>query len=139
VTSSLKKQIRKLVPPPKKSARSVTNAVLNDVLMERSRQDEKWGEQNHPDLCPVLMGREGGASPQCFAEDLEIPTRSRAQFLCQQRFARKQGTWASIAVEELCEAVESAARQTQPELRKELVQLAAVCVAWIEALDRRPK
>ena len=51
-------------------------------------------------------------------------------------------TWAHIAVEEMAEAVEAATDAAQGRgvlaaLRKELVQLAAVIVAWIEAIDRR--
>lgn len=109
--------------------------ALSDVSVERDRQEDKWGAQNHPDLCPTLTGR--GASSERHAEDLEIPTASRAKFLCGSAAAVKELNWATIAVEEVAEAVEAAAQGDLVKLREELVQSAAVFIAWIEALDRR--
>lgn len=59
---------------------------------------------------------------------------------------RKWGTqnhidfkWFAILAEEVGEAAEAALENDQGrgELREELVQTAAVAVAWIEAIDRR--
>jgi len=38
---------------------------LQDVMNERARQDQKWGEQNHPDLywLGILMEEAGEAAP----------------------------------------------------------------------------
>lgn len=121
--------------PPKKSARSVTNDVLNEVLIERSRQDEKWGSQNHPDIYP-LTGETFLPTARA-AKRLEIPTAVRAKALCQNDAAAGATNWASILVEELSEAVEQAALKNEKSLREEIIQCAAVCVAWIEAIDRR--
>lgn len=112
--------------------------ALADVCAERLRQDAKWGEQNHPSVDRVLMEREGGCDPHRMAEEYEIPTADRARFVCDTMAKRGDCTFAHIAVEELAEAVEAAVQygQDSPELRNELVQCAAVFVAWIERVDR---
>lgn len=111
--------------------------VIAEVRAERARQERRWGEQNHPDVCPVLTGREGGATPQRIAEDLEIPTETRAKYLCGLAARAGRLTWAVILVEEVAEAVAAAARGDRAGLRAELIQVAAVAVAWAEAIDRR--
>lgn len=94
--------------------------VLSEVAAERARQDAKWGEQNHPD------GTEDGAF---FAER----ARLRKQ-LCQEHAAAGTVTWRHILDEEVHEAY----TETDPaQLREELIQVAAVAVAWGEAIDRR--
>lgn len=96
-----------------------TWAVLTDVAAERARQDAKWGEQNHPD-------NTGGPA--------EGRAAIGARFACE--LAAKEGTltWRHILREEVAEAF----AETDPmKLRAELVQVAAVACAWIEAIDRR--
>lgn len=112
-----------------------TVSVIAEVMGERRAQDAKWGEQNHPDLDPVLLGREGGCTPKRMAEEYEIPTAGRAQQLCDVEFGRGTGTWAHILVEEVAEAVGTNGNTVA--LRAELIQVAAVAVAWVEAIDRR--
>lgn len=78
-----------------------TPGVLIDVLRERVRQDEKWGEQNHDDY-----------------------------------------RWLAVATEEVGEAAQAMLHDEfggahAGTLRDELVQTAAVIVAWIECIDRR--
>lgn len=98
---------------------TVTGRVLCEVGYERVRQEGKWGEQNHPDGT-------GGV-----AFDIEAKL---ARGVCDQAAARGDLTWRHIAEEEMCEA----SAETDPtKLRAELVQLAAVATAWIEAIDRR--
>ena len=92
----------------------VQRDVLADVAQERARQDHLWGTQDHDD-----------------------------------------GVWSLILTEEVGEASEQALRLmfppmsdeawegygrlgTMTRLRTELIQVAAVAVAWVEALDRRP-
>jgi len=93
-------------------------AVLTEVAAERRRQDARWGEQNHPD----------GAGPAHAAEAV----RRRAE--CEQAAASGQLTWRHILWEEVAEA---GAEHEPKHLRDELVQVAAVAVAWIQAIDRR--
>jgi hypothetical protein len=110
--------------------------ALRSIIDERIAQDAKWGEQNHPDFDQVLLTREGGCTPQRMAEHYEIPTENRGRNLCQMAEDKGELTWAHIAVEELAEAV-GTCNEPVERLREELVQTAAVLVAWIEAIDRR--
>ena len=117
-----------------------------DVIDERMRQLDKWGVQDHPSVAPELKasadrlrasGYPASYAVACVFRDLGIPTATRAREDCQARSA-KGDTWAHIIVEELAEAVEAATLHGDgPELRAEVVQVAAVAVAWLEALDRR--
>ena len=83
-----------------------TVSVLADVIAERTRQDVQWGQQDH-----------------------------------------EAARWLMILGEEYGEACEAGCRVTFPsdprctakavaDLRAELVQVAAVAVAMIEAIDR---
>lgn len=109
--------------------------ILSEVAQERAAQDEKWGEQNHPDVDPTLVNRPGGCSPERMAEHYEIVSATRAKFLCDTAADRGQVTYAHILIEEVAEVIEAATLRAN--LREELVQVAAVATAWIEAIDRR--
>jgi hypothetical protein len=87
-------------------------------MQERTRQDLKWGEQNHLD----------GTSIEFRGAALA------AQFDTYE--AAKEGTvtWQKILAEEVAEAF---AEEDPHLLYKELVQVAAVTVAWLEAIARR--
>lgn len=93
--------------------------AINDIANERARQDEMWGEQNHPDGTGSIGNK------------LEADFRRKD---CNAAFNADNGTWRQILLEEVYEAL----AESDPEkLREELVQTAAVCVAWIQAIDRR--
>lgn len=109
-----------------------TEHVLYEVARERSRQDLKWGEQNHPLLDPELAGRD----PRRMADEYEVPTVVRGQFLCQNAAKRGAVTWGHILVEEVAEFIGTKADDVVA-MRAELVQIAAVAVAAIECLDRK--
>jgi len=100
---------------------TTTTSVLNEVYRERQAQAKKWGEQNHPDGT--------GGAINCVARDY-------AQVLCKAAVDTGTITWRHILVEE---AWESFAESDTVALRMELIQTAAVAVAWIEAIDRRAK
>lgn len=106
--------------------------IMSEVAAERTRQDAKWGEQNHPLVDPLLLSRPHTR----MAEEYEIPTVLRAIQACQIAAARDTLTWAHILVEEVAEFVASA-QHDPAEARAELVQVAAVAIAAIEAIDRR--
>lgn len=112
-------------------------SVLAEITEERRRQDAKWGEQNHPDVDQVLMTRPGGCTVERMAEEYEMPTANRAKYMCDQAAKKDQTTWGHILVEEVAEAIEAATQESTQLLREELVQVATVAVAWIEAIDRR--
>lgn len=95
--------------------------VVLEVDRERDRQDEKWGQQNHPN------GRVGGR--------IEHEAAIEARFRCQSN-GPGEDNWRDILDEEIAEAY---AATSDAELRAELVQVAAVAVAWVETIDRRSR
>jgi hypothetical protein len=105
----------------------MTNTLL-EVGYERLRQELKWGQQNHPDLPPDAPEN---VLPSTW---LYVPTADDARAMCQGAFAQHRGSYAHILLEEVCEAFDDA--RDPHKLRAELVQVAAVAVAWIEKIDR---
>lgn len=93
--------------------------VVADVISERLAQDEKWGQQNHSDGTgqPWYQAKAG------FAREDADTAASAGQL-----------TWLLILREEFYEAM---AESDPVRLREELIQVAAVAVAWVEAIDRR--
>ena len=84
--------------------------VLGEISAERTRQDAKWGEQNHDDATwHLILAEEFG----------EI-----SGDICKMVFDAKNGD----DIDKL-----------QENLDKELIQAAAVIVAWVEARKRRKK
>ena len=131
-----------------------TLQVLTEIVGERIAQDGKWGEQNHPDLSPRLFPRtpgfdtlDDGAEGQfdrgsiawlaAVARYYGVPIADRAKEYCQSEHEGNYGSWFSIHVEELAEALEQAALGDTAKMRAELIQLAATCTAHVEAIDRR--
>lgn len=119
--------------------------VLDEVRWERFAQDQKWGQQNHANVDTVLINREGGCSAHRMAEHYEIPSAPRAKFLCQNAGRTTGDTYAHILIEEVAEAIEAATwhdtalklgKEPDGGLKAELIQIAAVAVAWVEKLDR---
>jgi len=110
-----------------------TDGVLDEVRLERERQDAKWGVQNHPDLSPEI----DRSYPERTADEMGVPSAHTARSACEHLASRGALGYADIALEEFAESIEAAALGDVVELRKELVQTAAVIVAWIESIDRR--
>lgn len=104
-----------------------TQPVLNEVLAERIRQDEKWGEQNWPSFNERI-------APAHRPLYYGIIEEGAAKWRTEHRFKERAGSYADIFIEEVAESIEA---ETEELLREELVQVAAVAVAWIEAIDRR--
>lgn len=107
-------------------------AVLEEVSHERVRQEAKWGQQNHPD----------GTGPLRRAltmTDINLDLRTGAELArifrnkTERQFAANAGTYLDILLEEVFEAT---AEDDQQALRTELIQVAAVAVAWVEKIDR---
>lgn len=102
--------------------------VLSEVAEERARQHEKWGEQNHPNGSGIGLGIPSPVGT--------VGAADQARALCQIAAREGRVTYAHIAFEEVAEAF----AETDPaKLRAELVQAAAVLVAWIEKIDRDAK
>lgn len=102
--------------------------IYEMIREERKRQDEKWGQQNHPD----------GTGQYSFVDLAQRVdwngTVDDAKRMVDSAFKRGQGTWTHILAEEFIEAI---SETDIANLKIELVQLSAVAVAWIESLERR--
>jgi hypothetical protein len=92
--------------------------IFEDVRAERSRQDQRWGKQMHPN-----------GTSQKFK-----PMADSARNACRKADAQGANTWMHIMREEVWEALSETDRER---LRSELVQVVAVGVAWIECLDEQ--
>jgi hypothetical protein len=95
--------------------------ILTEIMAERMRQDQSWGtarERGYSDGTgrPGDVGLAAWAKAVCKANDLA------------------HDNWRDILAEEVFEAFELTDTSL---LRVELIQVAAVAVAWIEALDAR--
>lgn len=97
--------------------------IFIEVEAERFRQLEKWGDQRGKRL--------DGTNPVFY--------RGWAREYQRQNDARltagkRPGVWSKILLEEVYEALS----ETETEkLAHELIQVAAVCVAWLEDLAQR--
>lgn len=113
-----------------------TPEVLAGVLAERRRQDAVFGLDDHPDV-PLIPGDPHNAANELEAAyTLGIPTARDAR-IARNEAGSEEVTWGHVLVEEVAEAVEAGATGDTRALRKELLQVAATAVAWIEAIDRR--
>ncbi|MEU8176501.1 hypothetical protein AB0C14_26820 [Microbispora hainanensis] len=92
--------------------------VLTDVTAERVAQDAMWGLREHPD----------GTEP-AYAREADLAKRAVADAAAEGRL-----TWRHILHEEVLEAF---AEDDPDRLRTELIQVAAVAVKWVQAIDRR--
>ena len=110
------------------------NDVIGEVVRERTAQDKKWGEQNHrngtgPKTTPVAgIVRVSGIAMNPASE-----LASEAKKATDKKTAAGHLTYADIFLEEVFEAL---AEEDPEKLRVELIQCAAVAVAWIEKIDR---
>lgn len=97
------------------------NFIIGEVGLECIQQDIKWGEQNHPDGT-------GGETSKFMADAVRIH--------CDRAAQAGKVTWRHILREE---AFEAFAEAEEAKLRTELIQVAAVAVQWVAAIDRRKK
>lgn len=105
-----------------------TKLVLQDVLLERGYQHQTWGDNR--DL-------EGGTGPQC---TWLLPIDSNPASIVEeafreeyQEYEREHGkpTWVHLVREEIAEAFKE---NDQQFLQDELIQVAALCVSWVEKI-----
>lgn len=104
-------------PAPARTVAGMNIApILDQIAAERAAQDAKWGVTNLPSGTGVQW--------------LEATQAAKAR--CDAADANGTTTWAMVLEEETFEALS----ETDPaKLREELIQVAAVAVAWIESLD----
>lgn len=112
-----------------------TLGVVSDVLVARSDMLSSWGDPSYPSVVRI-------SEPPPYVLDLGerqtgvygLPTARQARDLTEASRGVGSLTWGRIAVQALSDAIaapDDAAR------RREVVQLAAVALAWIEDIDRR--
>jgi hypothetical protein len=111
---------------------TTTIDVLAEVRVERARQDAKWGEQNHPDGTGDWDAYRGAWSEGTLKEIRQGKAREAKDY-CDRAAKERRLTYRHILDEEVREAF---AEDDKAKLRAELLQVAAVAVAWIEKLDR---
>lgn len=100
-----------------------TGGVLLEVLAERKRQDERWGQQNHPwDNYAEHVVRWGF-----------VVFEDQAKQLVDWLGKKDLIDYAGILTEEYLEAVNA---DSIERVREELIQVAAVAVAAVESIDR---
>lgn len=112
--------------------------VLNDLSEELCRQDEKWGVQNHPGgTGPTTMPLNVLAmiSPAALSGARAPHLATTAKRINDMHVSSGRLTWTDILLEELFEAL--AEPEGSEALRTELVQVAAVAIQWVLAIDRR--
>lgn len=95
-------------------------SILRDVDNQLHAQIAKWGVQDHPS---------GTREWDDYAELVTM-----AQDACEEARVEDRLTWAHILDEEIAEAL--AEPEGSEALRTELIQVAAVAIAWVENLDR---
>lgn len=104
--------------------RVAMHRVLTEVEFERMEQHFKWGEQNRPSFSAYWL------------DDPSIAAAAdAAKSYADRAMKRDELCYADILCEEYLEA--QSEHHDEAALRRELIQVAAVAVAWIEAIDRR--
>lgn len=104
-----------------------TNALC-EVIRERRAQEAKWGRQDHLSF-PELLTVDDRLHFYGIAT-----TEAQAKRACDLAAAEGHLTYGHILHEEFAEVMSAA---NEDLLYAELQQLAAVCVGWMAAIDRR--
>jgi hypothetical protein len=115
----------------------IEERVLTDIRDERDRQMDKWGiSQMHPCVPDELMKLPESYRGVNLTAHYGLPHEKGFKEVVAKAFSEGKGTYAHIAVEELIEAIASPNVEHR---REELVQCAAVIVAWIAKIDLETK
>ena len=102
------------------------NSIFTDINSERERQNDKWGIQSHPSVIHP--------TPEENHAEYKIPSEEESRNLNERAFFEGRGSWTHIVLEEFAEVVSC---ENDKDREEELIQLAAVIVAWIEDLRSR--
>ena len=97
----------------------MSDLIIAAIKAERKRQHAQWGVQNLPN----------GTGSLEFRIQAE-----RSKDFCDMQARLGRIDWTNVLNEEVAEVF---AESDPAKIREELIQVAAVCVAWIECLDRK--
>jgi hypothetical protein len=111
---------------------SIPAGLLTEIAQERARQITKHGDQSH--LPDGTGPRVPFAGRLCYMEDAARDARLRCKHASQNEGGDGSITFEHILREEFFEGM---AEDDPAKLRAELLQIVAVGVQWIEAIDRR--
>jgi hypothetical protein len=109
--------------------------VLVELVAKLKANDIRWGEQNHPDLSEFSFhGGVHQVGPAAVGRPFFREMAKKYQIYNAERASTGTLDWTGILLEEVYEAL----AEYEPALiRAELLDAAAVLVAWVEAIDRR--
>lgn len=107
-----------------------TRAVLDLVLEHRKVQEARYGEANL-DIVSGTGPEVRWLGPLTGRSATEIQKVLRRDY---EDFEEETGapTWLHLVREEICEAFEL--EDTDPKFAEELIQVAALCVSWLERI-----
>lgn len=105
-----------------KTTKNVIQDIANEIATERQAQVARWGQQDHPSTYSPV-DRERAAK-----------NADRWKEINDARVEADRLTWDGILLEEVWEAL---AEEDLTNRRMELIQVAAVAAAEVEAIDRR--
>ena len=108
----------------------VQRKLLGEILQERVLQDATHGASGHPDADATLPLK----NPAGYG----LPGVSAARAAVRSAAREGRMAWPYILVEEVAEAVDVAG-VSDTLLKRELIQVAAVALAWLEDLDLHPR
>lgn len=102
------------------------NPLVWEVIEHRKAQDDKHGDYNskHQQQLLTVISR----------EEYGLPSEANAKQRTDDAMMTEQLTFGHILTEELCEVIEA---KDEAARREELIQVAAVALQWIEAIDRK--
>jgi hypothetical protein len=108
--------------------------VVADVVLERRRQRQRWGQQ---DLLDGTGNYVHDPKADAVVREAQLRFREKergaAQLACDALHREARLTYLDILREVF---LEIAAEENPARLKRELVQLAAVAVQWVEKLNR---
>lgn len=114
-----------------------TRVIAEEVITERERQDAKWGQQNHPNGTgpdSMALARISALSDQFLDYITNAELAAFGKAATDAAANDDSVTFADILLEEVFEALAEADLER---LRTELIQVAAVCQAWVGSIDRQ--
>ena len=97
---------------------------------ERLRQNHKWGVQSHPNVSPATTNMaDWNLTYQAEADTARVVNEENSE--------DGNTNWKDILDEEILEAYAEAYSGDEAALQTELIQAAAVCLAWAQDIGRR--